>query len=175
MDETKKSFFNYKIHSFYHFNPIGLLCNFFLSYLLPFKTKIILTQIDALGGYVKEELRPAIFKLLEETGQKDRFIIKGLSTTHVRHSVMNRFNNKFSSYTYKRVSTEPINPNHKADGVYLNLIHFFMNNNGKEWRGSLKVDNEEILIMAKPVIVENGCLVCHGKIKDAPQALLSTF
>jgi len=98
-----------------------------------------------------------------------------MSTTHVRHSVMNRFNNKFSSYTYKRVSTEPINPNHKADGVYLNLIQFFMNNNGKEWRGILKVDNEEILIMAKPIIVENGCLVCHGKIKDAPQALLSTF
>ncbi|MDI1471977.1 MAG: DUF3365 domain-containing protein [Thermodesulfovibrio sp.] len=140
------------------------------------KTKIILTQIDALGSYVKEELRPAIFKLLEETGQKDRFIIKGMSTTHVRHSVMNRFNNKFSSYTYKRVSTEPINPNHKADGVYLKLIHFFRNNNGKElWSGILKVDNEEILIMAKPVIVENGCLVCHGKIKDAPQALLEMY
>jgi two-component system NtrC family sensor kinase len=29
--------------------------------------------------------------------------------------------------------------------------------------------------MAKPIIVENGCLVCHRKIKDAPQSLLSTF
>ncbi len=58
------------------------------------KTRIILTQIDALGNYVKVELRPAIFQLLEETGRKDKFIVEGMSTTHVRLSVMKRFNNK---------------------------------------------------------------------------------
>jgi len=140
------------------------------------KTKIILTQIDSLGNYVKEELRPAIFKLLEETGKKDKFIVEGMSTTHIRLSVMKRFNNKISTYTYERVSTDPINPQHKAEGIYLNFTEFFRQNYDKEsWSGILKLNNEEILIMAKPIIVEKSCLICHGKIKDAPKALLNLY
>jgi len=40
------------------------------------KTRIIMTQIDALGNYVKDELRPAIFKLLYETGKKMSLLLK---------------------------------------------------------------------------------------------------
>jgi len=140
------------------------------------KTRIIITQIDALGNYVKEELRPAIFKLLHETGKKDEFIVEGMSTTHVRLSVMKRFNNKIGNYTYKRVSLEPINPEHKADALHIKLIEYFQKNPDKEpWSGIVKSGEQEILIMAKPVIVEKGCLICHGKIKDAPKALLKMF
>lgn len=140
------------------------------------KARIIITQIDALGNYIKEELRPAIFKLLHETGKKDEFIVEGMSTTHIRLSVMKRFNNKIGSYTYKRVSLDPINPEHKADALHIKLIEYFRRNPDKEsWSGILKSGEQEILIMAKPVIVEKSCLICHGKIKDAPKALLRMF
>lgn len=140
------------------------------------KTRIILTQIDSLGNYVKEELRPAIFRLLEETGRKDEFIVEGMSTTHVRLSVMKRFNNRIGSYTYKRVSTEPINPEHKAEDIHIKLINYFYKNRDKEtWSGILKIGDQDILVMAKPVITEKSCLICHGKIKDAPKALLKMF
>lgn len=140
------------------------------------KTRIILTQIDALGNYVKEELRPAIFKLLHESGKKDEFIVEGMSTTHVRLSVMKRFNNKIGNYSYKRVSLEPINPDHKPDSIHLKLIEFFKKNKDKDsMSGIVKIGNQEFLIMAKPVIVEKSCLICHGKISDAPKALLKMF
>lgn len=140
------------------------------------KTRIILTQIDALGNYVKEELRPAIFRLLEETGKKDEFIVEGMSTTHVRLSVMKRFNNKIGSYTYKRVSTEPINPERKAEEIHIKLINYFYENREKEfWSGIEKIGDQDILIMAKPVITEKSCLICHGKINDAPKALLKKY
>lgn len=140
------------------------------------KTRIILTQIDALGNYVKEELRPAIFRLLEETGKKDEFIVEGMSTTHVRLSVMKRFNNKIGNYTYKRVSTEPINPEHKADEIHAELIRYFYENKDKEfWSGIKRIGNQDILIMAKPVITEKSCLICHGKKDAAPKSLLKMF
>lgn len=140
------------------------------------KTRIIITQIDALGNYVKEELRPAIFKLLYETGKKDEFIVEGMSTTHVRLSVMRRFNNKIGNYIYKRVSLDPINPEHKADALYIKLIEYFQKNKNQEsWNGIIKYNEQEILVMAKPVVVEKGCLLCHGKINDAPKALLKMF
>ncbi len=140
------------------------------------KTRIIITQIDALGNYVKEELRPAIFKLLYERGEKDKFIVEGMSTTHVRLSVMKRFNNKIEIYTYKRVSTDPINPEHKADEIHLKMINYFVKNpNLESWSGIVKNGEHEILMMAKPVIVEKDCLICHGKIEDAPKALLEMF
>ncbi|GAB6182680.1 c-type heme family protein [Thermodesulfovibrio hydrogeniphilus] len=140
------------------------------------KTRIIHTQIDALGNYVKEELRPAIFKLLHETGRQNEFIVEGMSTTHVRLSVMKRFNNKIGAYTYKRVSPDPINPEHKPDELHIKLIEYFAKNHDREtWSGIVKWNGQQILITAKPVIVEKGCLICHGKIKDAPQALLKMF
>ncbi|ACI20851.1 MULTISPECIES: c-type heme family protein [Thermodesulfovibrio] len=140
------------------------------------KTRIIITQIDALGNYVKEELRPAIFKLLYETGKKDEFIVEGMSTTHVRLSVMKRFNNKIGNYMYKRVSLDPINPEHKADALYVKLIEYFKRNKTQEsWSGIITYNGQEILVMAKPVIVEKGCLICHGKINNAPKALLKMF
>ncbi len=140
------------------------------------KTRIILTQIDALGNYVKEELRPAIFQLLEETGRKDKFIVEGMSTTHVRLSVMKRFNNKIGYYTYKRVSTEPINPEHLADKIHREFIEYFNKNRDKDfWSGIKRIDNQDILIMAKPVITEKSCLLCHGKRQDCPEALLKLF
>ncbi|HOA83058.1 MAG TPA: DUF3365 domain-containing protein [Thermodesulfovibrio thiophilus] len=140
------------------------------------KTRIIMTQIDALGNYVKDELRPAIFKLLYETGKKDEFIVEGMSTTHVRLSVMRRFNNKIKNYTYRRVSTDPINPEHKADALHVQLIEYFKKNSDKEsWSGIIKSGDQEILIMAKPVNIEKGCLICHGKIINAPKALLKMF
>jgi len=48
-----------------------------------------------------------------------------MSTTHVRLSVMRRFNNKIKTNTYRRVSTDPINPEHKADALHVQLIEYF--------------------------------------------------
>lgn len=140
------------------------------------KTRIILIQIDSLGSYVKEELRPAIFRLLEETGQREKFLIEGMSTTHVRMSVMRRFNNTVGSYTYRRVSTAPLNQEHMADEIHKKLIEYFEENRDRsQWNGIEVINGQEILIMAKPVITEKGCLICHGKVSDAPKALLRKY
>ncbi|MCX7794645.1 MAG: DUF3365 domain-containing protein [Thermodesulfovibrionales bacterium] len=139
------------------------------------KTRIILAQIDAVGDYVKEELRPSMFNILKEN-HRDDFIVEAMSTTHVRFSVMRRFNKELGDYIYSRVSTDPLNPKNTADELHRSLIEFFYKNREKTvWNGIIKKDGQEYLIRAKPVFVERGCLLCHGRLKDAPKALIRRY
>lgn len=139
------------------------------------KTRIILAQIDAVGDYVKEELRPAMFNILNDEKKED-FIIEAMSTTHVRFSVMRRFNKELGDYIYNRVSIDPLNPKNRADELHQRLIEFFNKNREVTvWNGIIKQDGQEYLIRAKPVFVEKGCLICHGRLKDAPKALIRKY
>lgn len=139
------------------------------------KTRIILVQIDAVGDYVKEELRPAMFNILHGSKRED-FIVEAMSTTHVRFSVMKRFNNELGDYIYRRVSINPLNPKNTADELHRRLIEFFNKNREKTtWNGIINHSGQEYLIRAKPVVVERSCLVCHGKLKDAPRTLIKKY
>ncbi|MFN3739665.1 MAG: DUF3365 domain-containing protein [Thermodesulfovibrionales bacterium] len=139
------------------------------------KTRIILAQIDAVGDYVKEELRPAMFNILRGSKRED-FIVEAMSTTHVRFSVMKRFNNELGDYIYRRVSINPLNPKNTADELHRRLIEFFNKNREKtSWNGIINHNGQEYLLRAKPVIVEKSCLVCHGKLKDAPKSLIKKY
>ncbi len=139
------------------------------------KTRIILTQIESVGDYVNEELRPAMFRLLQERDRED-FIVEAMSTTHVRLSVMKRFNRELGEYVYKRVSRDPINPDNRADELHEKLIRFFEENkNARVWNGIVEQGGEEFLIRAKPVVAEKGCLICHGRLRDAPKGLIEKY
>lgn len=139
------------------------------------KTRIILTQIDSIGDYVKEELRPAMFNVLRKTSKED-FIVEAMSTTHVRFSVMKRFNRELGDYIYYRVSLNPLNPKNRADDLHSRLIEFFNKNRQlSTWNGIIKQNGQEYLVRAKPIIVERGCLICHGKLSDAPRSLIKRY
>src|SRR4030067_1247800 len=56
------------------------------------KTLIIMTQMDAVGRYVKEELRPRMFEVLPKVSEDEDFVVEAMSTTHVRLRVMEEFN-----------------------------------------------------------------------------------
>lgn len=139
------------------------------------KTRIILTQMDAIGDYVNEELRPTLFDFLRGSERED-FIAEAMSTTFVRLHVMERFRKTFKDYIYKRVSLYPLNPEQKADRLHEVLIARFQDKRDEDsWNGMVVIDGEEFLIRAKPVIVEKGCLICHGRLKDAPRSLIKKY
>lgn len=64
------------------------------------KTLIIMTQVKAVGGYVRETLRPTIFSTLARFDAKDKFIVEAMSTTHVSLKVMERFNKDLEGYIF---------------------------------------------------------------------------
>lgn len=140
------------------------------------KTLIILTQISALGDYVKNTLRPRIFEHFPSVAMDDDFLVEAMSTTHVTQEVMRRFNMNLKDYIYKRVSTNPLNPKNKADKLHEGLIEFFRKNRDlTSWNGIMKIGGEEFLIRTKVIKTEKGCLFCHGDPSKAPKGLIKKY
>lgn len=143
------------------------------------KTLIIMTQISAVGDYVKEVLRPRMYDVLQNISDKEDFedfIVEAMSTTHVRLEVMSRFNKNLPDYAYRRVSTKPLNPRNKADSLHEEKISYFQQDrNRKSWNGIIKIEGQEFLMRASPIITETGCLKCHGDLSQAPRGLIKRY
>ncbi len=140
------------------------------------KTLIIMTQVKAVGAYVRETLRPAIFNALSRLDAKGEFIVEAMSTTHVSLQVMERFNKDLKGYIYKRVSDNPMNPKNSADFFHIDMIsHFRINKDQKAWNGIVDIDGNKYLARLRPVVMETSCLQCHGNPSDAPKELLKRY
>ncbi len=140
------------------------------------KTLIILTQISALGDYIKNTLRPRIFEHFPTIAEDEDFLVEAMSTTHVTQEVMRRFNVNLKDYVYKRVSLNPLNPRNRADRLHEGLIEFFRNNKGMtSWNGIMKIGGEEFLIRARVIVADSGCLACHGDPLRAPKGLIKKY
>ncbi|WP_028841666.1 c-type heme family protein [Thermodesulfobacterium hveragerdense] len=140
------------------------------------EAEILITQIDALGDYVKEELRPSLFRFFKESNIKEDFILEAMSTTHIKTKVMQRFKTKFVDYDYRRISIRPINPQHLPNDFEKKFLNNFMQNpNFKRWENIVDFNKDKYLVVIKPIRVEKECLVCHGKAKDAPKSLLKIY
>lgn len=138
------------------------------------KTLIIMTQIGALGDYIKNTLRPKMFQVLPNV--KGEFIVEAMSTTHVTHEVMKRFNNDLKDYIYRRVSDNPLNPKDRADALHERMIDYFRKNKSqKSWNGIIKIDGKEFIIRVKAIVAEAGCLACHGDPSSAPKGLIKKY
>lgn len=140
------------------------------------KTLIILTQISALGDYIKNTLRPRIFEHFPSIAMDEDFLVEAMSTTHVTQEVMKRFNLDLKDYIYRRVSINPLNPKNRADKLHMGLIEFFRKNTGlNSWNGIMKIGGEEFLIRARVIRVEKNCLSCHGEPSKAPKGLIKKY
>lgn len=140
------------------------------------KTLIILTQIDAVGDYIKNILRPKMYEIFSDMGKKDEFVVEALSTTHVTQEVMRRFNGELKDYIYMRVSDNPLNPRNKADSFHEGMMAYFKKNrDNKSWNGVIKKGGEEFLIRVKAITAERICLKCHGDPLNAPRGLVKKY
>ncbi len=140
------------------------------------KILIITEQINAVGDYIKEELRPRMFEILSNPAHKEDFVLEAMSTTYVRCRVMSLFNKELPEYIFKRVATNPRNPNNKADTFHKKMIGYFCENKDlASWNGIVALEGKKFLIRARPVIIEKGCLKCHGSPSQAPKGLIKRY
>lgn len=140
------------------------------------KTEIIVTHVKALGGYVKDTLRPKMFQILSETGTDDVFVIEAMSTTHVNLQVMKRFAGELPDYMYHRLSDRPLNPDNKTDELHEGLLRFFRQNKGEDsWRGIVNMKGRDYLVSARPVVSDASCLTCHGARQKAPRSIAAKY
>ena len=133
---------------------------------------LVLAQVDAVQGYVRESLRPRMLSLLPS----DQFVIEAMSTSYVSRHVMERLGGALPGHLYRRVSARPRNPRFQAQGLELELLQYFKDNpEASSWSGLRQVGEKELFIKARPVRFEAECLRCHGHPQDAPRELLASY
>lgn len=140
------------------------------------KMNIVFAQMDALGKYVRFNLRPTIMEVFEDLGLNDRFLLEAMSTTHVRKLVMDYFKEKFPQVKYERVSPFPINPKNKFQEFhYILFDKVSKEHKGSVWKGFIKIYNEEYLVIVKAIYVEKPCLQCHSSLDRIPKSLFKYY
>ncbi len=140
------------------------------------KTMIIMTNIKAVGEYVKESLRPRMTEILASSQLKNEFIVEAMSTTHINTQVMQRFNRDLPEYVYRRVSDKPLNALNRADAFHQQMMSFFSQNRDRHsWHGKVEIGKQEFLVYVRPVISEMLCLQCHGGRGTAPKGILEKY
>jgi PAS domain S-box-containing protein len=137
------------------------------------KTDLVLGHTDAIMEYVKDELRPKMFRLLP----KDEFVQEAMSTSFVNKGVMTRFSKLFPDYVYRRVAINPMNPQNRADEQEAEFIRKFSVNrqNDLDWQGIISRQGRRYFTHIKGVVMEEQCAVCHGIPSDSPQSLLNRY
>lgn len=136
------------------------------------KSEVMLMEVEAIRAYVRDELRP---KIVELHGT-DSFIIEAMSTTYVSSAIMRRFAGTMPNHVYRRASTNPHNPENRADPFEEKMLDWFDSDDDRTfWQGVVKKNGESYFISMVPDYFAPACIRCHGKVEDAPVPLVERY
>lgn len=136
------------------------------------QSNLLFEQIQSTRKYVKEDLRPLMFHVLPEK----QFLKEAMSVSFITKSIMKDFGEKHPDVIYRRVALDPLNPENMANDREREFIELFRKDRGRSvWKGVLEMNQMQYAIHAKPIVIEKGCLSCHGRPEDAPVTLTKAY
>jgi len=137
------------------------------------RATLIMTAMDASRGYVREVLRPKMYKIVDE----DDFILEAMSSSYISRAIMELVNDEVDDFSYRRVSINARNPKYEAVGLEKEMTTYFSENpHVAEWHDIIADEQKErFFVRFKPVVFEQSCLHCHGRPEDAPKKVLEIY
>ncbi len=125
---------------------------------------------QASRSYVADVLRPAL------TGRLEGFVPEALSSTFVTHRIFERLQAEHPRYRYHQPALNPLNPRNRAEPWERSLIEQFRADRSLTRLRELRtIDGVRSLVIARPVVVEQRCLRCHGDPATVPQDLRERY
>lgn len=127
--------------------------------------------LEATRAYVKEVLRPTIGSVT------DRFIPEAQSSTLVAKGVFERYTKQQPEYRFKEVADNPLNMNNMADEFERGILRRLRQDRSLKQFTTFLADDRggEWYLAAKPIVVEKGCLQCHGSPESAPVEVVERY
>ena len=136
------------------------------------KTELIMAAVESTRGYVREILRPKMFKVLDD----DTFILEAMSSSYISRVIMDRFQQKLPSFYYRRVAINARNKDFEANPLEQKIISYFNDNPGEnDWRGIVKSGKKHMFMRFRPVRFTQSCFRCHGEPADAPKKIIELY
>jgi two-component system, NtrC family, sensor kinase len=136
------------------------------------KARLIFSGLLAVQTYARETLRPVIQGVLSP----ESFVMEAMSTSYITRKVMSDLNMARDQFAYRRVAMAPRNPEFAANELEREFIRHFQHMPTDQVLSRFRVINdEENYVIARPVVFEKRCLVCHGIPEDAPAVMLARY
>jgi HAMP domain-containing protein len=128
---------------------------------------------SALGAraYTAQQIQPLL------TLQMKRQFLPQTVAAYAAGQSFQALRETFPDFTYKEAALNPTNPNDRASDWEADIIHEFRNNpDRKELVVERDTPTGRMLNLARPLgIYDEGCLVCHGKVEDAPRTMTDIY
>lgn len=137
------------------------------------KANLIMTAMEASRGYVRDVLRPQMYKIIDD----DDFVIQAMSSSYISREIAERVGNSNQDMVYRRVAINARNSAYEANELEREMISYFRDNKDKkEWHAIVEDPNgRETFMKFKPVVVAQSCLYCHGDPGDAPKKIIELY
>jgi len=136
------------------------------------ETEIYIAAVEATRTYVKDVLRPQMYKILPQ----NHFVVEAMSTSFVGREIMGRVADRFQNFRYKRVSPFPLNPLNQADTYESDVIRRFNDEYSlREWAGVIQKDGKSYYTRFRAIYAESECLRCHGDSANAPPNIITRY
>ncbi|GAB6127013.1 DUF3365 domain-containing protein [Humidesulfovibrio idahonensis] len=136
------------------------------------KAALILSQVEAIQGYVRASLRPAMYRLLPD----DQFVLEAMSTSYITRGVMSDQNLAREAFTYRRVGVGARNPDYEADERERAYIERFEADPGlTRLEEFAEFKGERYFVTVRSQRFDEGCLHCHGDPAEAPRELIERY
>jgi len=132
---------------------------------------IIMEGAMAVRNYTIEEIKPLLTADLRK-----EFLPQTVPAYAAMRNVHN-LREKYPEYTYKEATLNPTNPASRATEWETGIIEHFRNNKTVlELVGEHETAAGPMLYIAKPIQIKTAdCLLCHGKIEDAPKTMVERY
>jgi len=133
--------------------------------------RIMMERALGARAYTSENIRPLL------TLQMKRQFLPQTVSAYAAAQSFKALRAKFPDYTYKEAALNPTNPNDRASDWEADMIHEFRNNAArKELIIERDTPTGRMLNLARPLgIYDEGCLICHGKVDDAPKTMTDIY
>jgi len=131
---------------------------------------IIMESAKANRGYTIDEIRPLLKSLKQD-------FLPQMVPAYSAHANIRRIHTRYPEYSYKEATINPTNPTSRATDWESSLVEYFKTNpTEKELIGEHQAAKGRALYIARPIrITKESCLACHGKVGDAPKAMLTQY
>jgi PAS domain S-box-containing protein len=134
------------------------------------RAELVLSFSEACRDYTKRSLRPAVDALTDE------MILEAKSSTFVTKGILKAMGESVPGYSYRQPTTNPLNPDDRADPFEEGLLQQFRADRDlQELDGYRTSGGVERYYVARPTVVEQSCLACHGDPEQAPSAVVNTY
>jgi len=132
---------------------------------------IIMEGALAARNYTIEEIKPLLTADLRK-----EFLPQSVPAYAAMRNVLG-LREKYPEYTYKEATLNPTNPASRATEWETGIIEHFRNNNTAEQLvGEHLTAAGPMLYIAKPIQIKTqDCLLCHGKLEDAPKTMIERY